>query len=36
MSKNKMIWIGVAIMAIVVYFVCFKNKKNTETAENNE
>jgi hypothetical protein len=29
--KNKtMIWIGVAVMALVVYLVCFKNKKNTD------
>jgi hypothetical protein len=30
MKDKKMIWIGVAVMAIVVYFVCFKNKKNTD------
>jgi hypothetical protein len=30
MKNSKMIWIGVAVMALVVYLVCFKNKKNTD------
>jgi hypothetical protein len=33
MKNTKMIWIGVAVMAIVVYFVCFKNKKNTDAEK---
>lgn len=33
MKDKKMIWIGVAVMAIVVYYVCFRNKKNTDTAD---
>jgi cytochrome oxidase assembly protein ShyY1 len=27
MKDKKMIWIGVAVMAIVVYYVFFRNKK---------
>ena len=32
MKNKKMIWIGVAVLAIVVYFVFFK-KKDTDTTK---